>query len=94
MVAKEEGLAIRGACEQHPVCVGGRGGSLKLGPSRAVVGISPPCSAVFAPHGTLQYVSFHCLYYEARGDAANFPASAAVGRSYIIPPVRDGCSGL
>ncbi len=44
------------------------------------VGISLPCSAVFAPHGTLQYVSFRCLYYEARGDAANFPASAAVGR--------------
>lgn len=31
MVGKEEGLAISGACEQHPVCVGGREGSLKLG---------------------------------------------------------------
>jgi len=31
VVGKEEGLAIRGACEQHPVCVGGRRGSLKLG---------------------------------------------------------------
>jgi hypothetical protein len=31
VLGKEEGLAIRGACEQHPVCVAGGGGSLKLG---------------------------------------------------------------
>jgi hypothetical protein len=31
VVGKEEGLAIRGACEQNPVCVGGRRGSFKLG---------------------------------------------------------------